>query len=314
MVLVPSVSVAEYLTISPACTSSSETPLTLNSVAAPAALAPTVPFWAGRMVIVPLSRSMIVIVPVPVVACWAHPAEPISVSAAQLANTIFAIFMEASERWRVGDKPRQPDLFPPTIAGACRSVLQANACPAFEAGRRPVRDKQTPQIRNLQPRFDAIETEKPLTAPHDVDGSLFAVAPGNRDALLGAARHIRPVGTRDHRRKAMRPIPGNVIGVGGMRIAGWRHGIYQGLITRWPVIVSVHARPEDRAVVSPVMAERPVCRRMEISMRRSERSTLRCYRAGERLVRGQHERYGTERRDQRPIHFTRHGTHQLVGY
>jgi hypothetical protein len=38
---------------------------------------------------------MIVTIPVPVVACWAKAAEPISVSAAQLANTIF--FMEASE-------------------------------------------------------------------------------------------------------------------------------------------------------------------------------------------------------------------------
>jgi hypothetical protein len=39
---------------------------------------------------------MTVTIPVPVVACWARLAEPIKVSAAQLARTIFAIFMEAS--------------------------------------------------------------------------------------------------------------------------------------------------------------------------------------------------------------------------
>jgi hypothetical protein len=35
---------------------------------------------------------------------------------------------------------------------------------------------------------------------------------------------------------------------------------------------------------------------------------------GERLIRGKHKRYCAEGRDQRPIHFIRHGTHQFVGY
>ena len=40
--------------------------------------------------------------------------------------------------------------------------FQAKACPALDAGWTPVRVKKTRQIKNLEPRFDSIETEKAL--------------------------------------------------------------------------------------------------------------------------------------------------------
>src|SRR5476649_2829285 len=40
--------------------------------------------------------------------------------------------------------------------------FQAKACPALDAGWRPVRVKKTRQTNNLEPRFDSIEAEKAL--------------------------------------------------------------------------------------------------------------------------------------------------------
>ena len=40
--------------------------------------------------------------------------------------------------------------------------FQAKACPGLDPGWRPVRVKKTRQIKNLEPRFDLIETEKAL--------------------------------------------------------------------------------------------------------------------------------------------------------
>ncbi len=59
--------------------------------------------------------------------------------------------------------------------------------------------------------MQSLGTAKLQIAPHDIDGVLGAAAPGHRDALGGAARHIGPVGRHDIRREAMGPIPGNVI-------------------------------------------------------------------------------------------------------
>src|SRR6266480_7714683 len=47
-------------------------------------------------------------------------------------------------------RSRQPERF------------QAKACPGLDPGWKPVRIKKTRQIRNLEPRFDSIETEKAL--------------------------------------------------------------------------------------------------------------------------------------------------------
>ena len=38
--------------------------------------------------------------------------------------------------------------------------FQAKACPGLDPGWRPVRVKKTRQTKNLEPRFDSIETEK----------------------------------------------------------------------------------------------------------------------------------------------------------
>ena len=66
------------------------------------------------------------------------------------------------------------------------------------------------------------DVSAPLVAPHDIDGLFFTVAPGNRHGLLGATRHIRPVGRYDLRWKSMYPVPGDIIRVGVMDIARWR--------------------------------------------------------------------------------------------
>jgi hypothetical protein len=42
--------------------------------------------------------------------------------------------------------------------------FQAKACPALDAGWRPVRVRKTRQIKNLEPRFDSIETENHCAA------------------------------------------------------------------------------------------------------------------------------------------------------
>src|SRR5229473_2258535 len=42
--------------------------------------------------------------------------------------------------------------------------FQAKACPGLDPGWKPVRVKKTRQIKNLEPRFDSIETEKALNA------------------------------------------------------------------------------------------------------------------------------------------------------
>src|SRR5258705_376394 len=69
-------------------------------------------------------------------------------------------------------------------------------------------------------RLTRTRSARVSVAPRDVDGSLFAVTSGNRHGFRAAAWHIGPVGRSDSRRKAMRPIPGNVIGVGVVDVAG----------------------------------------------------------------------------------------------
>src|SRR5712672_2481485 len=84
---------------------------------------------------------------------------------------------------------------------------------------------------------------------------LCAVAPGNGDALRGAACHIGTVGRHDSRRIAMRPIPGHVVCIGGVDVAGrWGHA-GDGLAVRRLVIEAVN-RPEAPKAVSAAMPER----------------------------------------------------------
>jgi hypothetical protein len=46
------------------------------------------------------------------------------------------------------------------MAGRQIERFRAKACPALDAGWPPVRVKKTRQNKNLEPRFDSIETEK----------------------------------------------------------------------------------------------------------------------------------------------------------
>jgi hypothetical protein len=55
--------------------------------------------------------------------------------------------------------------------------FQAKACPALDAGWRPVRVRKTRQIKNLEPRFDSIETEKAL-AGKSLRGGAIGFASG----------------------------------------------------------------------------------------------------------------------------------------
>ena len=114
----------------------------------------------------------------------------------------------------------------------------------------------------------------------------------------------------------MRPIPGNIVCIGVMHIAGcWLRTTRDGFATRWPVVEPLVARPEEApCIVSPVMPERVGDRRTGNPMRRSKPSAMGRSRPGECLVRGKGKRYYAERRDQRPIHSIRHDTHQFVGY
>src|SRR6266851_1549198 len=50
----------------------------------------------------------------------------------------------------------------PSRDAALRERFQAKACPGLDPGWKPVRVKKTRQIKNLEPRFDSIETEKAL--------------------------------------------------------------------------------------------------------------------------------------------------------
>ena len=86
-----------------------------------------------------------------------------------------------------------------------------------------VRSAATPRVSNHQARWvpdcGSMQLENASVAPHDIDGLFFTVAPGNRHGLLGATRHIRPVGRYDLRWKSMYPVPGNIIRIGVMDIA-----------------------------------------------------------------------------------------------
>jgi hypothetical protein len=152
-----------------------------------------------------------------------------------------------------------------------------------------------------------------LVAPHDTYGLLFALTPRNRYGLRGAARHIWSFGRYDNRRVSMCPIPGNI-----RRIRGnIRHGSairWPVEAIRWPVEEAPFCGPENPYIVSPVMPKRLGDARMGNRMRRSTPSTMRCSRPCEGVVRGKHKRYHADRRDKRPIHSIRHGTHQFVGY
>jgi hypothetical protein len=113
----------------------------------------------------------------------------------------------------------------------------------------------------------------------------------------------------------MRPIPGDIVCIRVMHIAGcWLRTIPDGFAIRWPVVEALVGRPEGPHIVSPVMPKRVGDRRTGDRMRRSKPSAMRRSRPCECLVRGKHERYYAERRDQRPIHSIGHGTHQFVGY
>jgi hypothetical protein len=153
-----------------------------------------------------------------------------------------------------------------------------------------------------------------LITPHDIDGALSAVTPGNRYGFRTAARHIGAIGRRDRRRISMCPIPGNIICIGGVGIArcGLRP-IQNGFAVRWFVEEALSG-PEATRMVSPDMPERSEGDgSMGNRMRRSRPAASGSSRPGECGVRDKHERNRAERRVERAIHSMRHDTYQFVG-
>src|ERR1700751_483015 len=71
---------------------------------------------------------------------------------------------------------------------------------------------------SLAPRVTTIDREAiaglASIAPRDVDDALGAAAARDGDGFVMAAWHVGMVRRRDHRRKAMGPVPGDVIGGG----------------------------------------------------------------------------------------------------
>lgn len=95
-----------------------------------------------------------------------------------------------------------------------------------------------------------------LVASHDIYGLLFAAASRNRHGLRGATLHIGSFRRCDSRRKSMRPIPGNIIGVGVTEIARYRlRSTYHGFAIRRPVEEAPCCRPQGPYIVSPVMPD-----------------------------------------------------------
>src|SRR5712672_901790 len=88
--------------------------------------------------------------------------------------------------------------------------FQAKACPGLDPGWKPVRVKKTRQIRNLEPRFDSIETEKGLAKKQSwrtTDGPPRSTAVP--DAWLSRRDRIFPKrGSRRRAGRHGRPAPG----------------------------------------------------------------------------------------------------------
>jgi hypothetical protein len=57
---------------------------------------------------------------------------------------------------------------PAALGGQLFHAAAANAPERFQAKWKPVRVKKTRQIKNLEPRFDSIETEKALAGQRDL--------------------------------------------------------------------------------------------------------------------------------------------------
>jgi hypothetical protein len=142
--------------------------------------------------------------------------------------------------------------------------------------------------------------------------------PANRDGLGGTARHIGPVGRGDRRRIAMRPIPGNVMGIRRMNIARtWWRPIHQGFATRWPVAIrwpveALISRPECPESGSAAVPERVGDRRTGNRMRRGKAAAGRGARPGGCFAGGKHQRDDAERGDQQMVFSVHHGTHQSL--
>ena len=119
-------------------------------------------------------------------------------------------------------------------------------------------------------------------AAHDVyvRGLVRTLAAWNRHGMRGALLHIGSCGRRDIRRKSMHRVPGNVIGVGVVDIAGCRRR--RNIHVRFAVRLVERIRwPESPDIAPPVMVQGSRGKRTEGRMRRSETCTMRnCRTAG----------------------------------
>jgi hypothetical protein len=111
----------------------------------------------------------------------------------------------------------------------------------------------------------------------------------------------------------MRPIPGDIIGIGGVDIAGWRGHSGQGFAIGWLVIKAV-TRPKAVETISAAVMPERLPGRVRHRTRRAQASATCDGRPGKCRGRRHYERRGAEGGDQRPVCSIRHSTHQFVGY
>ena len=110
----------------------------------------------------------------------------------------------------------------------------------------------------------------------------------------------------------MRPIPGNVIGIGISDIVRCRWcRVEHGLAIRLIVVEAAFRWPERRTTDSSVMPDKWSGYRT--GGRRSNPRTRPGSWPRKRFVRGKHDHCDTERGEKRQIHSIRHGTHHIVG-
>jgi hypothetical protein len=190
-----------------------------------------------------------------------------------------------------------------------REWINLGGC-GLQIGRRAVSDRD---CFSQTPRCIASAV---LVAPHDIDGFVRPVTLMESESLHRAVRHIGPVGRSDIRRKAMGPIPGNIVCLGVTDIArrclrSTRRGLAGAWTVRSVVKVPWPESPKTSKIseISRVMPEEG----MRYRARRDNPAASRSRPCKGLVVGGKHQRDHAKRGDQRRIHFIRHGTyHSLV--
>jgi hypothetical protein len=157
-----------------------------------------------------------------------------------------------------------------------------------------------------------------LIAARDIHILVFSASTGHGDGLRGTLGHIRSIGRRNHRGKAMNSVPGNVLSVGVTDIAGNR--LLRPVAARGDVGwigIALRCPPEPRPVVPPAMILQRPASHVRTESRMGRRRASPGHRDGgrtaERCRGGKNQRHQADRGDKRSIHSISHGTHRSIG-